>query len=451
MSQRFQNQIHALLIALAMCLLSQPAQAQRLEINIGGADFRPYPLAAPAIRLVGSDQSKGGKKITADLSNLLQWDIEIARSLELINPKSYLAPERESLTTPKYLNWINVGASGLIRGSVEVLGAKIKLSLRFFDTVGQRELLAKNYNVALNNGAWAIHRFLDQVIKNLTGEIGVFSTQIAYVKKSPKGKAVYVADMDGRNERRITDPSTLSLLPAWNSIGTHLLFTSYLRGNPDLYRINLGDGKLEWISNKRGLNTGAAVSPNGKKVALTLSIDGNTEIYVMDTDGKNLTRLTDSWGQDVSPTWSPDASKIAFVSSRSGNPHIYVMNADGSDTHRLTFRGDYNQEPDWSPRADGQIAFTARDERLKYDIFLVHPDTGGVMRLTQDQGNNSSPSFSPDGHHIAFASTRAPHYGKKLYIMNADGRNQRRILRTHGEVETPSWGPRVGYLPAAPQ
>ena len=79
---------------------------------------------------------------------------------------------------------------------------------------------------------------------------------------------------------------------------------------------------------------------------------------------------------------------------------------DGTGTRRISFRGNYNQEPDWSPRPGGKIAFCARDERLKYDIFLLDPATGDVERLTQDQGDNESPSFSPDGHHIVFTSTR---------------------------------------------
>ena len=168
-----------------------------------------------------------------------------------------------------------------------------------------------------------------------------------------------------------------------------------MRENPDLYRLNLVNKKLDWISHKRGLNTGAAVSPDGKKIALTLSMDGNTEIYVMDSNGQNLTRLTDSWGQDVSPTWSPDGKRIAFVSSRSGNPHIYIMNADGSNPKRLSFRGNYNQEPDWSPRSDGKIVFTARDERLRYDIFLVDPKDGEMNRLAKIRAITKARRFHP--------------------------------------------------------
>ncbi|OGQ79630.1 MAG: Tol-Pal system beta propeller repeat protein TolB [Deltaproteobacteria bacterium RIFOXYA12_FULL_58_15] len=432
------------LFALLSLIWTHDAHAQRLRIVVGGANFRPYPIAVPEVVVTGG-KPKPTAKLASELSNVLRFNVDLARSLELIQPKTYLAPENESWTSPSFPNWVNVGASGLIWGGLQTEGDRAKVTLRFFDVVQQTELVLRTYDTSVDNTDKAVYEFLDEIIQLLTGEPGVFSSRITYVKRTAKGKAVYICDIDGRNNRRVTPADVLSLLPAWAADGRSLLLTSYLKSNPDLFRLDLGSGDMTWLSNKRGLNTGAAVSPDGTQIALTLSIDGNTEIYVMDNDGTNLRRLTDSWAQDISPTWSPDGKKIAFVSSRSGNPHIYVMNVDGSNPRRLTFQGSYNQEPDWSPRPGGQIAFTARDERLKYDIFLVHPESGEITRLTQDEGNNESPSHSPDGHHLVFTSTRGPQEGKQLLVMDVDGNNQRRITRDPGDYETPAWGPRLGW------
>lgn len=422
-----------------------PSQAQRLRIVVGGPNFRPYPVAVTNLVIAGA-ATKEGAELGHELSALVQTDVELARSLELVPPKTYLAPDKEPWTAPVYSNWASVGASGLIRGALTADAKGTKLELRFYDVLAQREALAKTCDASAGNGNACVHQFMDAVVELLTGEKGIFSSRIAFVKRVGKGKGIFVCDIDGGNVQRLTEAGDmLNLLPAWDPSGKFVLFTTYLNGNPDLYRINVASHALEPVSRARGLNTGAAVSPDGKRIALTLSTDGNTEIYVMDIDGKNVTRLTDSWGQDVSPTWSPDGKRIAFVSSRSGNPHIYVMGSDGSNPKRLTFKGTYNQEPDWSPRADGQIAFTARDEQLKYDVFLVHPDTGEITRLTQDEGHNESPSHSPDGHHLVFTSTRPPEHGKQLWIMDVDGHGQRRISTQPGEYETPSWGPRFGY------
>ncbi len=434
------------IILLVLGCSIQTASAQRFKMVVGEADFRPFPVAAPTLSIASAQGDRVSRQLQSELTGILQASVDLARPLELIEPKSYLNPAGEALNAPKYKNWLNVGASGLIRGSLKLAeGNKITMTFRFFDVISQRQLLTKTASSTKEGAAQIVYQFLDELIELLTGEKGIFSSKLAYVKKTAGGKAVYISDIDGRNERRVTDPASLSLLPAWSHDGKALLFTSYLRSNPDLYRLHLASRKLDWLSHKRGLNTGASVSPDGTRIALTLSVDGNTEIYVMDQDGTNLTRLTDSWGQDVSPTWNHDGTRIAFVSSRSGNPHIFTMNADGSNPKRLSFRGDYNQEPDWSSRPGGQIVFTARDERLRYDLFLVNPDNGEMTRLTQDQGDNESPEHSPDGHQIVFTSTRPPQKGKKLYIMDVDGSNQRRVSRRPGAYETPSWGPRLGY------
>ncbi|MBN1960291.1 MAG: Tol-Pal system beta propeller repeat protein TolB [Deltaproteobacteria bacterium] len=431
-----------LFFILALVCSANPARAQRLHIIVGGPNFRPFPIAAPKIASVGKSSST---REAAELTEIIQQDVDLARSLELVPPSSYLVATNDTWQNPRYQNWVNVGASALIRGIVEKVGKNIKVSLKLYDVISQREILNKVYQDKPTKTAYISHQFIDAVIMLLTGEEGIYSSKIAYIKNTRKAKALYNCDADGRNPKRITDSDVLNLLPAWDPTGRFILFTSYLKGNPDLYRFDRSNNSMQVISSQRGLNTGAKVSPDGKHIALTLSIDGNTEIYVMDTNGKNLRRLTDSWGQDVSPTWSPDGRRIAFVSSRSGNPHLYIMNADGSEVRRLTFQGNYNQEPNWSPRAGGQIVFTARDERLKFDIFIVHPETGEITRLTQDDGDNESPSFSPDGHQIVFISTRAPGSSRKLMIMDADGKNQRRVSFDLAEYEMPAWGPRLGY------
>ena len=423
-----------------------PAQAQRLRITVGGPNFRPYPVAAPDILVTGG-KPEDGAQLARDLTGLLQADVELARSLEMVPPKTYLAPDKESWTAPNFSNWANVGASGLVRAGLEVRGKTVKVAFHFYDVAAQREAIGKTCETSVDNAASCVHQFLDAVIEFLTGEKGIFSSRIAFVRNNGRGHAknILACDIDGGNVQDLVSmPKILNLLPSWDVSGKYLYFTSFINQNTDLYRLTVGTKHWEPISTEPGLNTGASVSPDGRRLAYTLSKDGNTEVYVADLDGHNPKRLTESWGQDLSPTWSPDSKRIAFVSSRSGNPHIYVMNADGSGQRRLTFKGNYNQEPDWSPRADGQIAFTARDEMLKFDVFLVNPETSDITRLTQDASNNDSPSHSPDGHHLAFTSTRGSD-GKQLWIMDVDGNNQRRISTQPGEYETPAWGPRFGY------
>ena len=101
-----------------------------------------------------------------------------------------------------------------------------------------------------------------------------------------------------------------------------------------------------------------------------------------------LARLTNSPAIDSSPCFSPDGSQIAFVSNRQGSPQIFIMPATRRRRRSgVTFQGKYNQTPRWSPRTDKpQIAFTGRDERGVFDVFVLDVKTGKVDRVTQGSG-----------------------------------------------------------------
>ena len=116
------------------------------------------------------------------------------------------------------------------------------------------------------------------------------------------------------------------------------------------------------------------------------------------------------------------------------------MDANGGNVKRLTFQGNYNQTPKWSPRGD-LIAFTARDERAVFDLFMVDVQSGQIKRLTQDQGLNSEPSWSPNGRLLIFTSTRTGKH--ELWVTTPDGNSQHQL--THdGGYSTPAWGPAFG-------
>ena len=437
--------IIALLVPFA---LSMPATGHaqgsnnggnRIVIRIDNPNFRPYPIAIPEARLL----SKGTSDEAQQITRTLRWCMALAPTFKVLNPEGYLAnPDKEGLVAAsiKFSDWLSVGAEGLLKAGVTQTPERLKVDFRFFDVTSGRTLLTKQYDGAPADADKLARRFADDVVFYLTGSRGVFQTRIAAVRKTKSGRELWAMNLDGGDAQKVTKNGSINLLPAWTVDGQSLLFTSYIRHNPNLFRIPIQGGRPQQLSGERGLNTGATMSPDGKKIALTLTRDGNSEIYVMNADGTRLKRLTNEWAIDSSPSWSPDGKRIAFVSSRWGDPHIFVMNADGSRVRRITDRGTYNQTPDWSPRGD-LIAFTARDERNVFDIFTVNPDTKEIRRLTQDQGNNEEPSFSPDGNLMVFTSTRERR--QQVWIMAMDGSKQTRITKAGG-FSTPVWSP---YLP----
>jgi len=247
------------MICLLTLVSAEDVFAERMRIVVGGANFRAYPIAVSDVE-TASASTDSLNKVAKDFLKLLRRNVDFPRSLELVPPTSYLNDSRDSARKPYFKNWLNVGASGLITASLGGSPNQIKLTLRLFDVVRGKTLLSKNYEKPGKLLNEAIYDFLDAVVEILSGEKGVYSSRIAYVKRMPKGKAVFVTTMDGKSVERVTAPNVLSLLPAWSADGKHLFFTSYLKNNPDLFQLEMEGRKLDWISNKRGLNIGASVS-----------------------------------------------------------------------------------------------------------------------------------------------------------------------------------------------
>ncbi len=426
---------YLLIFIFPMLLVSTTAFGQDttesgIDIDIqGGAKRTLTPLAIP-------DTKFSSNKSTAKMvQDVLRRDLDLSGLFNVLpNDSFFFDPKTEGMEKTKinFQNWFNVGAQGVIKSEVITKGKTVTLDLRLYlvDKKARARLEWKS-GTAEKDVRKKVHAFANAVIKYYTGEMGIFGTRIAFVRKVKGRKQVYVMDMDGSNVGRITKNRSINLFPTFG--GGAVFYTSYAHDNPDLW-VNRG-GKAKKISSRRGQNTGASYC--GGKLALTLSMGGqNADIYVIDaTSGKLIKRLTNQASIDTSPTWNPSCSKIAFVSGRAGTPQIYTMNSDGSNQKRLTYKGKYNTSPEWSPKGDS-IVFSAREKRGKFDIFVSDLE-GRIERLTQDQGTNEDPSFSPDGRYVVFTSTRGGK-GRRLWMMTADGEIQK-VLTKGGGYSSPSW------------
>jgi TolB protein len=429
-------------LASAVILLgaASSAWAQRVQLDISGANFKPLPLALPEVR-TGADKDKAAAK---EVDETLQNDLQVSGIFELLDRKGFLDANKEGMVASaiNFQHWLDVAAEALVKGVVSSEGKELRGEFRLFTVAAGKEELKLNLTVADGDARKLAHQVADALFKFYTHEPGPFQTKVVYVKKNGQNKDVCIADWDGHHERQLTKGG-LNLLPGWSPDGTKVAFTSYKSGNPDLYVFDLNTNEMTPVVRKGTLVTGAAFSPNGKQLAFSMSEGEGSQIWVVNADGSAPRRITnDAYGINSSPAWSPDGNRLVFVSNRAGSPQLYIVPASGGGATRLTFQGNYNQTPDWSPRGD-LIAFTARDERNVFDLFTISLDGAKVTRLTQDQGNNEEPTFAPNGRLIAFTSSRAGVGKSDLYVMGTDGNHQ--IQLTHGEdVSTPAWGPLVG-------
>lgn len=225
------------------------------------------------------------------------------------------------------------------------------------------------------------HALADDVVKEITRMPGIARTRIAYrCATGQRGShnellsEIYVADYDGANAMPVTSDRSVAAAPTWVPGRLQLLYTSYLSGYPDIYSHDLPSSARLPVAQFNGLNTSAAVSPDGTRVAMILSKSGIPALWVANLDGSSPRQLTRSSGYEASPCWSPDGNTICFTSTAEGKAALYTVPASGGNMVRLKTGGVLNcTEPDWSP--DGKwIAFTRASG--EFTIYVV-PSTGG--------------------------------------------------------------------------
>jgi TolB protein len=419
-------------VALAVAAAYAPAIA-RAEAPSGDEDLPAIRLSGAGVEMLklGVPKAEGDGESARVAAETLSKDMDVSGLFQVLDPASFPAQlQSEGLSFSSAL-WSQVGAQAVVK--MKATGGALEGRV-YVVARGDAAVLSKSYRGS--DVRDAVHEFANDIVQSFTGKRGVFGSRIAFAVTGHAAHEIATVDMDGGRMATVTKMGSDSLLPAFSPGGAEIAFTSYLRANPDLWIVPAGGGRARRVSKQPGLNTGAAWSPDGRALALTLSYEGNSEIYrVSPDDGRVQARLTNNPGIDSSPAFSPDGSQIAFVSNRQGSPQIFLMPSSGGAAKRVTFQGKYNQTPRFSPRSDKpQIAFTGRDERGVFDVFILDVKSGRIDRLTQGKGSNLDPTWSPDGRLVAYISSRGG-----IFVSNPETHHEVQVWR--GGAASPSWGP----------
>ncbi len=405
-----------------------------IEIRAPGG--RDLPIAVP--------KPKGSSAAVDEIWGVVRADLDRSGYFEVIDPDAYVEPTSAGIRLGEFnfLDWELPDPVVLAKTGLGESSDTVTAELWVYDVPARRKLGARRFTAGTGSARYVGHRISDEIIRLVTGELGINTTKFAASHNATGNKEVTLVDVDGHNVTPITRNGSINLQPAWNAGGDRIAYTSYRSGNPDLYVADLKNGKVNRISSRSGVNMGAAWNPLGGSLVLTRSSGGTggTDLFSIDPDtGRQLFRLTQAPGIDVSASFSPDGQWIAFASERSGGVQIYVMSATGGDARRVTFQGSHNTDPAWSPRGDS-IAFVGRDGH--FDVFTVHPEGKSMTRVTQDQGGNEDPCWSPDGRYLAFSSSRGG--ASDIWMATADGRHQVQVTRGGGWTN-PAWSPRLSW------
>ena len=267
---------------------------------------------------------------------------------------------------------------------------------------------------------------------------------IAYVSDDGGRDAVWVADPDGSNAKKLTDTDNEKLTVGWMPDSKAVYFTSSDHG---FYVVDVGGGAARKIAgNDAGNIQGAHVSPDGKWFAYAKQDhDLRAHVYLVSGQGGEEHRLNDDLlFSTLAPRWTPDGKKLIFVGGyvqggsatlRENAAALYSVSLaeEEKDPMSRDIDSEYAAEAaerEQFPRGGrGAAAAETHAVELKIDFAGLERRIHKVTRLSD---NIVTAVPSPDSKTYAFVAV-GDEEGRqlsRLYTIGADGDGLKQITQS---------------------
>ena len=276
------------------------------------------------------------------------------------------------------------------------------------------------------------HSLAEDVVAEVRKTPPIFRSKIAYRSGDKSRGEIIMADFDGNHPITLTHDNALVGGPAWVPGGHILLYTTWMSGVPNIIEHEISSGMRKNLIKPVGSAYSAAVSPDGRKVALILNRSGNPDLWTCDISGSNLRQLTQTkGGAESSPSWSNNSQEICYVYD-SGRPALFRINASSGGSERLSTAGAYGSitEPDWSPNGE-KIVFTGGGG--EHSIYVMSSHGGDAEQLVAGE----DPSWAPNSRTVIF--TRRVNGKLVLSLLDVPTKHVKDISQISGSCSQPCW------------
>jgi serine/threonine-protein kinase len=264
-----------------------------------------------------------------------------------------------------------------------------------------------------------------EVVKLDTGERTIVHRGGSYGRYVPSGHIVYLQhntlfavpfDLDRLAVVGPAAPAVQNIL-AGAAGAAHFSFAStgllaYRQGVVDVpvHPIVWVDraGRSTTLLAEQGTYANPRLSPDGKRLSMTVLKNRNWDIWVYDIERRVSTRLTFDDHPETEQVWSPDGLELVYTAEEAnGTQTVYRKRADGSGNAVPIISnktGLWVQA--WSP--DGRtLAVTGGANANDIGIVSLTGEKPEVNWILNSRFSESDPAISPDGRWMAYSSNES--------------------------------------------
>jgi eukaryotic-like serine/threonine-protein kinase len=207
--------------------------------------------------------------------------------------------------------------------------------------------------------------------------------------------------------------------------------------------------ELVWVSREghrqsvdtawKGAFSYVATSPDGRRLATSLSDATGSHVWVKELDHGPAHKLTFEGRNNNYPEWTPDGSSVSYYSdSRDPKLELFLKKADASaQAVPLTTFGNA-VESAWSPDGKWLVLRTSVQGPGKGDIYAMRPGTDTTpIPLVATVYSERDPVVSRDGRWLAYTSNETGRY--EVYVVPFPDAKAAKWPISNGGGSEPVW------------
>jgi len=174
-----------------------------------------------------------------------------------------------------------------------------------------------------------------------------------------------------------------------------------------------GATRLVWVDTKGhedgqigevGSYDDAALSPDGKRVAVVRGAPDGTDIWLADVSTGSFSRFTFHPGLYGFPCWSRDSKQLAFFRQMGAVGQVCTKSFDGTERTPVVISPAWQIPNDYSPDGTTLLTFVQTPSAAG-DLYTLTLGAKPVMTpFVATPFDESGPTFSPDGRWVAYQS-----------------------------------------------
>jgi len=282
------------ILLTSLLVLFIPLARAELIIEITKGVETAVPIAVVPFGWQGAD-----RQAPVNLSAVIKADLTRSGLFKTLAASDMLTTPTE-IARVRFRNWQALGQEYLVIGKVNAVAGQYQVQFQLFNVYKGEQLIGYRLTVPASELRRTAHHISDLIYHKLTGKKGVFSSRIAYVTSYTKAnkQKIYkllVADADGFNPKTIASSAEPLMSPTWSPDNKRIAYVSFENKRSAIYIQTLATGKRTKVAAYKGINGAPAFSPDGTRLALTLSKDGSADIYILNLNNRSLVKLTNSY------------------------------------------------------------------------------------------------------------------------------------------------------------